>query len=254
MNAARVSRGALVAAALWLGIAPNTAVAEPKVTHSHGLSVFGGLKYGPGFSHFDYVNPDAPKGGTIRLSAIDSFDSLNPYILKGAKEGSMGLTFATLMERANDEPDALYGYVAESVALPDDGSWVEFTLRPEAVFHDGSPITAADVAFTFDTLIAKGHPRYRVLFANVAGAQALGPRRVRFSFKPGNNRDLPTQLAALPVLSRAYYERHDFEKTTLVPPLGSGPYRVAEVEAGRHYAGRVLRGEEVLSTAAWVAA
>jgi len=232
--AARASRGALIAAALWLGIAPTAANAEPKVARSHGLSVFGELKYGPGFSHFDYVNPDAPKGGTIRLSAIDSFDSLNPFILKGAKEDSMGLTFATLMERANDEPDALYGYIAENVALPDDRSWVEFTLRPEAAFHDGSPITAADVAFTFDTLIARGHPRYRVLFANVAGAEALGPRRVRFSFKPGSNRDLPTQLAALPVLSKAYYATRDFEKTTLVPPLGSGPYRVAEVEAGRH--------------------
>jgi len=251
--AALSPRGVLIAAALLFAAAPQAAADAQKVTRSHGLSVFGDLKYPRGFAHFDYVNPDAPKGGTIRLAAIDSFDSLNPYILKGAKEDSMGLTFATLMERANDEPDALYGYVAESVALPDDRSWVEFSLRPEATFHDGSAITAEDVAFTFDTLVSKGHPSYRILFANVAKAEALGPRRVRFTFKPDNNRDLPTQLAALPVLSKAYYAKHDFDKTTLSPPLGSGPYKVAEVEGGRyityrrvagHWAGRlpVMRG------------
>ncbi len=246
-------RHALLAALLAFAVPAGVAAGEHAVTRSHGVSVFGDLKYQPGFSHFDYVNPAAPKGGTIRLAAIDSFDTLNPYILKGAKEGSMGLTFATLMTRAYDEPDALYGYIAESVALPADRRWVEFTLRPEARFHDGSTITADDVVFTFDMLIAKGHPRYRILFANVAKAEVVGPRRVRFSFKPGNTRDLPTQLAALPVLSRAYYADRRFDKTTLTAPLGSGPYKVAKVEGGRfityrrvtdHWAARlpVMRG------------
>ncbi|MEE8334297.1 MAG: extracellular solute-binding protein [Alphaproteobacteria bacterium] len=238
MTAAMGWRRTLLAALLSI-IGPTTAMAaEPAVTRSHGVSVFGDLKYKADFSHFDYVNPTAPKGGAIRLAAIDSFDNLNPYILKGAKEGSMGLTFATLMTRANDEPDALYGYVAESVTLPADRRWVEVTLRPEARFHDGSAITAADVAFTFDTLITKGHPRYRILFATVAKAEIKGPRRVRFNFKAGNTRDLPTQLAALPVLSRAYYAKRRFDKTTLTAPLGSGPYKVAKVEGGRFIAYR----------------
>ncbi|MEE8444654.1 MAG: extracellular solute-binding protein [Alphaproteobacteria bacterium] len=240
-------------AAVLMFVVPAAAAAEPAVTRSHGVSVFGNLKYKAGFSHFDYVNPAAPKGGAIRLAAIDSFDNLNPYTLKGAKEGSMGLTFATLMTRANDEPDALYGYIAESVALPADRRWVEFTLRPEARFHDGSAITADDVVFTFETLIAKGHPRYRILFAQVAKVEVTGKRRVRFSFKPGNTRDMPTQLAALPVLSRAYYAERRFDRTTLTAPLGSGPYKVAKVEGGRfityrrvadHWAARlpVMRG------------
>ena len=200
---------------------------------SHGLSVFGDLKYASGFKHFDYVNPAAPKGGELRLWGLDNFETLNPFILKGSKEQWNGLLFDTLMARANDEPDALYGLVAESVTLPDEGDWVAFNLNSNARFADGTPITADDLVFTYNTLIKDGHPSYRILFRDVEGVAATGPKRVRFTFNPGRHRDLPTRLATLPVLSRAYYGKVDFTKTTFKPPLGSGPYKVAKMEPGR---------------------
>ena len=202
----------------------------------HGVSVFGDLEYPPGFAHFDYVNPDAPKGGTLRLWGLDSFETLNPFILKGQKEEWNALIFDTLMARAFDEPDALYGLVAAAIEQPDDGSWVGFRLRPEARFHDGSPITADDVVFTYRALVREGDPRYRSLFRDVAEARADGRHRVRFTFKPGFHRDLPVQLAALPILSKAYYAKTAFGKTTFTPPLSSGPYRIVDVEPGRSLA------------------
>lgn len=200
---------------------------------SHGVSVFGDLKYGADFGHFDYVNPDAPKGGTLKLWGLDTFETLNPFILKGRKEAWNALVFDTLMARAFDEPDALYGLVAEAVELPDAGGWVAFRLRPGARFHDGTPITADDVAFTYRTLVAKGHPQFGILFRDVAGVEAVDRHKVRFDFKPGRHRDLPVQLAALPVLSKTYYATVAFDKTTFTPPLSSGPYRVAKAEPGR---------------------
>jgi microcin C transport system substrate-binding protein len=218
------------AMALALLVLPPGAHAAEK---SHGLSAFGDLKYGDEFRHFDYVNPQAPKGGTIRTWGIDSFDNLNGFILKGVKPGALPLIHATLMERAMDEPDALYGYVAKTVELPADKSWIIFELRPEATFNDGTQISAGDVVFTFNTLVKKGHPQFRIIFADVKGVDALGPRRVKFTFKNRGNRDLPLQLAGLPVLSKAYYRKVPFEKTSLKPPLGAGPYRVGKVDPGR---------------------
>jgi len=200
---------------------------------SHGLSAFGDLKYGADFKHFDYVNPKAVKGGTVRLRGIDSFDNLNGFILKGVVSEGLSLIHATLMERATDEPDALYGYVAKSVQLPTDKGWVAFELRPEATFNDGTSITASDVVFTFNTLVKKGHPQYRIIFADVKSVEALGPRQVKFTFKQNGNRDLPLQLAGLPILSKAYYARVPFEKTTLTAPVGAGPYSVEKVDPGR---------------------
>ena len=199
----------------------------------HGISVFGDLKYKPGFKHFGYVNPNAPKGGTIRLWGLDTFETLNPYILKGRKEDWNGLIFDTLMARAMDEPDALYGLVAESVTVAPDRGSVSFTIDPRARFHDGSPITADDIVFTFDTLVKKGHPRYRIVYRDVLRAEKTGRRKARFVFKPGFHRDLPTRLAGLPVLSKAYYAKAKFDKTTFIAPLSSGPYRVEKVEPGR---------------------
>ena len=137
------------------------------------------------------------------------------------------------MARAFDEPDALYGLVAEAVELPEAGGWVAFRLRPEARFHDGTPVTADDVAFTYRTLVEKGHPQFRILFRDVAGVEVVDRHKVRFAFKPGRHRDLPVQLAALPVLSKAYYATVAFDRTTFTPPLSSGPYRVARAEPGR---------------------
>ncbi len=227
--------------AAWLVFAASLALARVVPVHGtetrpvarHGLSMYGNLKYGPDFKHFDYVNPDAPKGGDVRLAAIGTFDNLNPFILKGVAAAGIGQLFDTLTVSSSDEPFAEYGLIAESVQVPADRSWVAFTLRPEARFHDGSPITAEDVVWTFQTLKTKGHPFYRSYYAHVLKAEALGPRKVKFSFGPGDNRELPLITGQMPVLSKAYWQKHDFEKTTLEPPLGSGPYRVDAVDPGR---------------------
>ena len=228
-NGPMVRVAALIAAVL-LSAAAGAAEAPAR----HGISVFGDLKYPAGFKHFDYVNPDAPKGGALRLWAVDSFDNLNGYILKGVKAAGLFLAVDTLMTRAMDEPDALYGLVAESAAVAPDKSWVAFHLNPKARFHDGSPVTADDVVFTFNALVKDGDPRYRILFRDVAGVEKTGRLSVKFTFKPGNHRDLPTQLATLPVLSAAYYAKTDFNKTTLKPPLTSGTYRIADTAPGRN--------------------
>lgn len=213
------------------------AVAE----ETHGLSTFGDLKYGAGFDHFDYVNPEAPKGGEIRLRDIDSYDSVNPFILKGNPTvvnsdigGDLAFTFASLMTPAEDEAGAIYGLVARSAEPLPDKSGISFNLRPEAVFHDGSPIRAADIVFTLNILKAKGHPRYRLRFADVTEAVADDPLKVTFRFRENAlTRDLPLLVATLPILSQKSFEGRKFDETTLQPLLGSGPYRMAKVVPGR---------------------
>lgn len=208
-------------------------LAAAEVTTSHGLSAFGNLKYKPDFTQFDYVNPDAPKRGVVRLPGIDSFDTLNAYTLKGTSPQGLGLLHGTLMEPARDEADSLYGYIAQSVELPADKSWVIFNLDPKARFSKDEPLTADDVIFTFNTLIKEGHPSYRIVLGGVEKAEALGPHRVRFTFKVAGNRDLPLQLAGLPVLSKTYYAKNVFNRTTMTPPPGAGPYQVGEIDPGR---------------------
>ncbi len=224
-----------VALAAWFALQHERGAeaADTKVTTSHGLSIHGDLKYGPGFKNFEYVNPAAPKTGDARLAAIGTFDSLNPYILKGVPAGSVVQTFETLTVSSSDEPSSEYGLIAESMETPADRSWVAFTLRPEARFHDGTPVTVDDVIWTFQALKTKGHPVYRAYYQQVVKAEAVGPRKVKFTFGPGENRELPVITGQLPVLSRAYWSTRDFEKTTLDAPLGSGPYRVESVDAGR---------------------
>jgi len=205
----------------------------PPVRPAHGLSIHGDLKYGPGFSHFGYVDPRAPKGGSVTLRAIGTFDNLNPFILKGVPAAGIGNTFDTLTVASTDEPSSEYGLVAETVETPADRAWVAFTLRAAARFHDGSPMTVEDVIWTFDTLRTRGHPLYRSYYAQVASVAKTGPRTVKFTFKGNENRELPVIVGQLPVLSRAYWTSHDFAKTTLEAPLGSGPYRVESLEPGR---------------------
>lgn len=205
--------------------------------YRHGLSTFGELKYPADFKHFDYVNPDAPKGGKIALvssSGLNTFDSFNPFILKGdAAQGLDGL-FDTLMVRAADEPDAVYGLVARDAAIAPDRMSVTFRLRPEARFSDGSPVTADDVVFSFETLKSKGHPTYGITMRDIAKAEAIDAHTVRFTFTGSQTRDLPLIAAGLPVLSKAYYTAHDFAQTSLVPPLGSGPYLISDSRSGSH--------------------
>jgi microcin C transport system substrate-binding protein len=222
-----------ISALLALSLLAIPAAGEPR----HGLSAFGDLKYPPDFKHFDYVNPDAPKGGRLATRgtlAIDTFDSFNGYILRGNAAQNIGLLFDSLMVRANDEPDAVYGLVAKSADLAPDGKSVTFQLREEARFSDGSKLTADDVCDTFRLISTEGHERIRVLIRDVEKCDVLSPYEVRYSFKGENTRDLPLIIAELPIFSKAYYAKVDFTKTTLDPPLGSGPYKIGHFKQGQY--------------------
>jgi microcin C transport system substrate-binding protein len=211
-------------------------------TEHHGMSAFGELKYPADFQHFDYVDPNAPKGGIF--SHVGStrafnqnfltFNSLNSFILKGDGAQGTELTFASLMSRAQDEPDALYGLAARSVRLSSDGLTYRFALRPGITFHDGSPMTARDVVFALQTLKEKGHPIAQQLLRDFAGADAVDDATVIVRFAKNRARDVPLFVAGLPIFSAAYYAAHPFDESTLEPPLGGGPYKVGRFEPGRY--------------------
>jgi microcin C transport system substrate-binding protein len=222
----------LSAIVLALGVAATTAAAAA-AAGSYGLSLFGELKYGADFAHFDYVNPSAPRGGSMKFAAIGTYDTLNPFIIKGVPAAGIGQIFDTLMTPSEDEPGSEYGLVAESAQIAADRRSVLYTLRAGARFHDGSPITPADVVWTFDALRDKGSPTYRAYYAGVVKVATEGERGVRFTFKDAANRELPVILGELPVLSQKYWAGHDFTKTTLTAPLSSGPYEVAAVQPGQ---------------------
>ncbi|MFK7944159.1 MAG: extracellular solute-binding protein, partial [Paracoccaceae bacterium] len=205
---------------------------------THGVSAFGDLKYLSDFKHFDYADPAAPKGGTWSTGHEASFDSLNPYALKG--NAALGIAdslygrmvYDSLMAEALDEPDSYYALVAESAELAVDRSFIIFNMRPEARFQDGSPITSADVVNSIELLRTKARPFYRLLLAPISGVTAEGPHRVRYNFAPDEpKRDLPMLAAQMPIFSKAHFDVHDFEAGDLTPPLGSGPYRIGEFEA-----------------------
>jgi microcin C transport system substrate-binding protein len=206
----------------------------PFVYKGHGIAMHGEPKYGPDFTHFDYLNPHAPKGGTLRLGAQGTFDSFNSFIAKGNSADGMGYLNESLMVHSGDEAFTMYGLIAESLEWPEDRSWVIFNLNPKARWHDGRPITADDVVFSLETLKAKGHPSYRFYYQSIDSAEKLGERRVRFNFAEKENRELPLIAGELRILPKHYWEGRDFEKTTLDPPLGSGPYRIGDFEPGRH--------------------
>lgn len=213
------------------GLATQSAVAR-----THGLSAFGSLKYSADFKHFDYVNPNAPKGGTLSMigtAGLITFNSFNPFILKGDAAQGLGYLFDSLMVRAHDEPDAVYGLLAHSAQISGDKASVTFFLRDQARFSDGTPVTAADVVFSFNTIKAKGHPSLRLNLRDVIKAEAVNAHTVRYFFKGALTRDLPLVVAVLPVLSKAYYETHEFDQTTLKAPLGSGPYKISAFRQGR---------------------
>ncbi|NJO22848.1 MAG: hypothetical protein HC868_07750 [Sphingomonadales bacterium] len=231
VHRARPGRSIYATALAFCLLAPAETLAEPR----HGLSTFGDLKYGPDFKHFDYVNPDAPKGGrmvTMGTGAIETFDSFNSFILKGDAAQGLGIIYDTLMTRAGDEPDSAYGLIAQSADVAADGMSVTFRMRPEARFHDGSPITADDCVFTFNVLKEKGHPAYRVALRDIEKVEALDRHVVRYTFKGTLVRDLPLTAAGLPVLSKAYYATREFDQTTLDRPVGSGEYEIGDFKQG----------------------
>src|SRR5712671_2900543 len=218
------------------------AAADNGGTEMHGVSVFGDLKYPADFKHFDYVNPEAPKGGLFSTipstraynQSFFTFNSFNAFILKGEGAKGMELTFDSLMARANDEPDAMYGLAAKSVWISADKLTYRFTMRPEARFHDGSKMTAHDVAFSLNTLKEKGHPLIVVQLRDFVNAKALDDATVAVTFAPKRARDVPLYVASLPIFSNAYYATRPFDESTLDTPLGSGPYKVGKYEVNRY--------------------
>ena len=190
-------------------------------------------KYPANFTHVDYVNPDAPKGGTFRKSALGTFDSLNPFINKGVPAQDIELTYDTLSRQTLDEPFTAYGLIAQKMEKAPDNSWVRFYLRPEAKFNDGHPIRAEDVVFSFDTLMKNGSPLFKGYYSDVEKAEEENPLQVKFTFKHNKNRELPLILGQLPVLPKHWWETRDFGKGNLEVPVGSGPYTITQIKPGR---------------------
>jgi microcin C transport system substrate-binding protein len=212
--------------------------ASAKTTVSHGFAIHGEPKYGPDSGPPDFVNPAAPKGGTVRYGARGTFDSLHPFITKSVPAAAIAMVWDTLCWSSRDEASTEYGLIAESIEWPDDRSWAAFTLRPQARWHDGSPITVEDVIFTLDILKSKGAPNYAFYYQDVLKAEKVGDRQVKFTFRGDTNRELPLIVGQLPVLPSQWWATRDFEKVSLESPLGSGPYRVDSFDAGRSIAYR----------------
>jgi len=235
-NALVLSAGALAAAKFNAPVRAQIAGDAER----HGMSAFGDLAYPADFKNFNYVNPDAPKGGAYSESigsrgyngSFLTFNSLNAYILKGEGAFGMDLTFAALMVRSGDEPDAMYGLAARSVRISDNGLAYRFALRPEAKFHDGTPLTAQDVAWSLGALKEQGHPIITQSLRDFEGAEAADERTVVLRFADKRGRDVPLFVASLPIFSKAYYARQPFDQSTLDVPLGGGPYKVGRFEVG----------------------
>ena len=219
-------------------LSSNFTVAQSKPVH--GLAMHGSPKYPADFTHFDYADPAAQKGGELRLAAVSSsgFDSLNPFIIKGVPAAGLALLgrsyfYDSLTTQADDEPFTQYGLIAERMQMPADRSWVIFHINPKACFHDGEAITAADVLFTFELLTTQGHPLYAAYYHDVVKSEALDALTVKFSFRNGDNKELPLIMGQLPVLPKHYWQEREFNKSSLEVPVGSGPYRIASVDPGR---------------------
>ncbi|MBE6449516.1 MAG: ABC transporter substrate-binding protein [Alphaproteobacteria bacterium] len=200
----------------------------------HAVSMHGQPKYAADFKHFDYVNPNAPKGGTLKQASFGSFDTLNPFSIKGNVAPGLGLLFETLMVSSADEHFSQYGLIAQKIEVPEDRAWVAFHINPKARFQNNEPITAEDVVFSFELLKEKGMPQYRYYYAGVDKAEATDKYRVLFTFKEGENRELPLILGQMPVLSKAYWKDRDFDATSLEVPVGSGAYRLKEFKLNRY--------------------
>ena len=211
-------------------LCPTAALATPE----GGIAMHGVPRAPADFSHFSYANPEAPKGGRARLAKQGTYDSLNPFIVKGVSvDGVREYVYETLMARAYDEPFTLYGLIAEAVETPEDRSWVEFTLNPSAQFSDGTPITVDDVIFSHSVLQDRGRPNHRSYYGKVAKVEKTGDRTVRFTFDSSGDREMPLIMGLMPILPSHALTPESFELTTLSPPIGSGPYVVESVDPGK---------------------
>lgn len=226
----RILRFLVFLAAIFSGFSFQ---AQAQATFSHGFSTFGDLKYPSTFTHFDYVNPNAPKGGEIKAAGLGTFDNLNPFIIKGTSAQGISKCYATLLESSFDEPATHYGYVAEAVSVAPDFSWVIFKLNPKACFNNGKGITADDVIFSFNILREKGQPLFRTYYKAITTVEKLSDFEVKFHCPGNKSREIPAILGQLSILSKVYYETHSFEETTLTPPPSSGPYEIESLDAGR---------------------
>ena len=216
-------------------LSSTTCPGASEIYRGHGLALHGDLKYGPEFTHLSYVEPNAPKGGAMRLGRKGTFDTLNPFILKGVGAPySATLVYDSLLEFPHDEPLSGYGRLAASIEVAAHSEWALFILRPEALWHDGNPILPEDVIFTFETLKTQGHPFYRNYYAAVDTVVKVGERGVKFVFSGDVNQEMPLITGQFSILPKHYWEDRDFGETTLEPPLGSGPYRIAALEQGRY--------------------
>jgi microcin C transport system substrate-binding protein len=225
----------LLAVLLPLGARAEPAAKADDIQTGNGIALHGAPKYGPDFKHFDYVNPSAPKGGSLWLGIGGTYDNFNPYIIRGnAAPGTDSLLHATLMISSLDEPFSMYAYVADRYSMPKDRSWIEFHINPKARFSDGSPITADDVIFSFNALIKHGRPIYRYYYHDVLRVERTGRLSVRFHLRKGQNRELPLIVAQLNILSKKFWSSRDFEAPLRVPPVSSGPYTVASYDFGRN--------------------
>lgn len=225
--------GRTIAAAVILLTAHIGQVAPLLATPQHGIAMHDEPKYQPGFPHLNYVNPDAPKGGTLRLAVLGSFDSLNPYIIKGAAApGLREYVHESLLARSYDEPFSLYGLLAESIDTPSDRSTATFQLRPEARFSDGEPVTPEDVLFSWSLLKAKGRPFHRSYYSKVAKAEKIGDRGIKFTFKAVGDREMPLIMGLMPILPRHAVSADNFDKTSFDKFIGSGPYLISDVQPG----------------------
>ena len=206
---------------------------KAEINIAHAIAMHGEPKYPDSFQYVDYANPDAPKGGKIILSSTGSYDSFNPFILKGTAAAGIGNLYETLTTGSSDEAFTEYGLIAETIEWPDDRSWVAFTIREEAVWHDGKKISPEDVIWTFNTLMEKGHPFYKYYYGDVVEVIQENDNKVRFNFKGNTNLELPLIVGQLPVLPKHYWTNKNFEETSMDIPIGSGPYKIKNFDAGR---------------------
>ncbi|MHA1567413.1 MAG: extracellular solute-binding protein [Alphaproteobacteria bacterium] len=233
MGLATSAASAVILALNVVALALTPALAKGTNGPAHGLAMHGALKYAADFAFFDYVNPQAPKGGAVVRDAFGTFDSLHPFIIRGNSAVGVGLIYDTLTTSSLDEPFSQYCLLCATIEVPEDRSWVEFTMRDDARWHDGVPISVDDVIYSYNILLEEGAPTYRFYYRDVASVSQTGPNKVRFDFGDATNPELPLIMGQLTILPKHYWETRDFSKTTLEPPLGSGAYRISDVKPGR---------------------